>query len=111
MENNRVLNALDALYNNTDNSKLLFGEKNALEKLIECLKCYFINECNKINNSIDVETINHHLSLLYTRMTDYIVAINDTLKGKNDAYSIVNFIYKEINYDDKKGRFKRKRLI
>ena len=111
MESSTIQNALKMLYSCVDKSSLPLNEKNGLKRLIKTLDVYYVNKYDSIENSLDYDTIRHRLNLLTSQMTDYIVAINDTLKGKNNAFYIINMIYKEINYDEKKGIFKRRRLI
>ena len=112
MNKNIVINALNALNNDINNSMFLNdGEKNAMIKLVEKLTNYYHDQCNKIEE----EYINYIKNKKYVNliivMTDYIVLINDTISGKNEPYSVVNYIFKEINYDKQSGKFKRKRLI
>ena len=112
MENKSIPNALKALYNDTNNSNLVDTAKNAMIKLIELLLTYYGNRIEEITNGLDSSEVKRQkFDLLTSQMTDYIVAINDTIKGKHNPYSVVSFIHREINYDEKKGRFKRKRLI
>ena len=111
MEFRGILSALKALCYEVDNSSLTISEKNALKKLLDKLVDYYTNEYNIINKN-NYQTIKKYkMYELTSKMTDYIVTINDTIHGKNDVYSVINMIFNEINYDDKKGLFKRKRLI
>ena len=102
--------ALKVLCQNVIDSSLGENEKNALIKLIDIIHQFYIDKYDEIVN--DSSKIDHvRLSKLTSIVTDYIVTISDTISGKNDPYSIVNIIYKELNYDNSKGKFKRKRLI
>ena len=108
----RITKAIYALCNNVNNSKLHANEKNALLKLLEKIMVYYQErsvEIEKIKD--DYSMYNRKKAILISTMTDFIVTINDTIEGKNDAFCITNIIYKEINYDDKKDKFKRKRLF
>ena len=105
-----ILKAIQVLYKEISESSLNNSEKNVLIKLIENLEVYYNREYNGIIESCFFN-INNKLNRLFSNMIDYIVAINDVINKKNDAYSTVNMIYKEINYDDRKEIFKRKRLI
>ncbi len=110
MKNDSISRALIALSSEVDNSNLSLDDKNALKHLIEKLSTFYkihydaIMECN-------VNIINKKIPILVSLMTDYIVAINDTIRGKNSAINIVSMIHKELNYDDGKGQFKRKKLL
>ena len=108
----RMTKVIEALCNDVSNSRLNINEKTALLKLLEKLIIYYqdqYRELEKIKG--DYNAYNKKKSLLVSIMTDFIVAINDTIDGKNDAFCITNMIYKEMNYDDKKGKFKRKGLF
>ena len=101
-----IPNALNALLDDVSKSSLNDSEKNAIKLLIERVKTYYYKRYQEIldsNNEFKLYTF-------ITEMTDYIVAINSTLNGKYNVYQIVNLIYKEINYDPQKGKFKIKRL-
>ncbi len=106
-----TMKALERLSDSVIASTLDDGEKNALLKLIKIIIIFYDNKYKEIehNNRDGQEYL--RLSKLTSIVTDYIVTINDTIKGKNDVFLIVNMIYKEINYDNSKGKFKRKRLI
>ena len=108
---NNISKALLALHENVSNSALSDSEKNFLKVLIEKIIIYYSSEYKKIEERHQYFDYIYKLERLSAQMTDYIVAINDTINGKNDLYLVVNRIYKEMNYDDKKGVFKRKRLI
>lgn len=110
MGNEIICKALDALHGSIDNSSLNDNEKNALDLLVDKLKVYFNGEINEIANMGNQAQAERRKNVLYSFMTDYLVAINDTIAGMNDTFSVVNRIYKEINYDYKKGKFKIKRL-
>ncbi len=105
IKNNSTSMALIALSKEVLKYNYPEGVKNALNKLLEILSYYYVERY------LELVMDNNHLIEFSSRMTDYIVAINDTVNGKNDVFCVVNAIYKEINYDDKKGVFKRKRLI
>ena len=108
----RMTRVIEALCNDVSNSKLQNNEKTALLKLLEKLLVYYQNQYNELEKAkYDYNAYNKRKSLLVSIMTDFVVTINDTIEGKNDAFCITNMIYKEINYDDKKGKFKRKRLF
>lgn len=109
--NNNINKSIEALYMGTINSSFGDSEKNALKVLLQKLAIYYSNEYNAIQLRKDSDDYMYKINKLVSEMADYIVMINDTLDGKNDVYYIVNMIYKEINYDEKKGKFKRKRLI
>jgi len=111
MELKNIAFAIKALCYDVANSSLPISEKNALKKLLDKLVDYYTSEYNNIMKSFNYGTHNYKLYELISKMTDYIVIINDTIHGKNDVYSVINMIFNEINYDDKKGLFKRKRLI
>ena len=108
---NSISKALMALYENINNSMLADNERNVLKILIEKLIVYYTNEYKKQEECRDCFDYTYRMEKLSSQMTDYIVTINDTIKGSNDVHCIVNKIYQEINYDEKKGIFKRKRLI
>ena len=106
-----TIKVLTKLSENVMTSTLNKSEKNALVKLIKIIIIFYDNKYKEIeHNNINGQDI-LKLAKLTSIVTDYIVTINDTIKGKNDAFSIINIIYKEINYDNNKGQFKRKRLI
>lgn len=112
MEKDIITNALMALRNVVDNLTLNINEKNILQILMEKLMTYYKNQCIEIeNHKEDKKIYISKKARLVSEMTDYIVSLNDAINGKNDIVGIVNIIYKEINYDEKKGVFKRKRLI
>ena len=111
MEYNNISKTIQVLIEKTDESSLSRNEKFALISLLEKLLIYYVNEAKYIEEHKDFLDYDIRKTRLITNMTDYIVGINDTLKGKNDVHCIVNTIYKEINFDEKKGVFKRKRLI
>ena len=111
MEKNAIQNALMALKKSINNSNLSVNVANVLTKLVEILGVFYATKKEEIDNSIEYDPMKHRQVHLESQMTDYIVSINDAIKGKNDAFCIANIIYKEINYDEKKGIFKRKRLI
>lgn len=111
MEINRMEITLNALKKGVEAANLTIAEKNALNNLLDKLIIYYIDRYNEIEKCTDSQAYIDRNSRLISEMTDYIVSINDTINKKNDAFCIVNMIYKEINYDEAKGRFKRKRLI
>ena len=79
--------------------------------LVEKLYSYYIDQYNKIEKEYIDYIKKKKFNNLTIEITDYIVLINDSIVGKNEPYSIVNYIFKEINYDKQSGKFKRKRLI
>ena len=113
VENTSISKALiafnDSKYEigNVDGSILSETAKNAVNRLLEILCLYYVERYLELN----MEQNEYRLTEFSSQMTDYIVTINDTIKGKNDAFCVANAIYKEINYDEGKGKFKRKRLI
>ena len=112
MEEDRIFKVLSALHDIIDNSFLKVNEKNILKTLLEKIYTYYQEQCNEIEKyQVDICTYTRKRAILTSQVTDYIVSINDAIKGKNNISCIANIIYKEINYDDKKGKFKRKRLI
>ena len=110
MENDTITRALMALESEVDDSNLKLEEKDALKRLIDKLLFFYKDHYNEIMK-YDSHTIQKKMTILTGLMTDYIVSINDTIVGKNDAYCIINMIFKEINYDDGKGQFKKRRHI
>ena len=112
MEEDIIIKAIRSLYNSINSSTLGENEKNGLRKLLDKIITYYQEELKEISKcQCGYNLLQHRRAFLISRMTDYIVAINDTIHSLNDVYSIINMIYKEINYDDTKGKFKRKRLI
>ena len=111
LENNKngIINALNALVNEVDNSNLIKGEKEILKKLINKLIIFYSNKYDEIIKHDDA-TIKKKLSLLQVVITDYIVAINDTVIGKNDVYAIVNMVNKDVNDSELKKQLKKKRI-
>ena len=111
MENNCILNALRSLQASVDKTNLKDSDKNVVKGMIDKLMIYYNNQYNSIvahARGRDIYTATNQLSC---KMTDLIVMINDVVRYRADVYSVVNAIYKEINYDADKGQFKRKRLI
>ncbi len=112
MENGILPNAIKSLYQTvTRSTTMKENEKHVLIKLIEKLAEYYKKRYNEIIDSTGDRDRSYQVNKFVSEMTDYIVIINDTIKGKNDVFSVANMIYKEMNYDTKKGFFKRKRLI
>ena len=102
MRNDYISRALQALKKEINDSELTSKSRNNLDRLIKLLLDFYCIRLDAIVNSMN--------SIERKNMVDYIVSINDTLKGKNDPSGIVGLICREINYDDKKGKFKFRRL-
>ena len=109
MVNDNITRALVALHMEINQSNLGENEKAALNHLVDKLIVFYVNHYNEIMK-YDENIKDRKMTILTTLMTDYIVSINDTVEGKNDAFCISNMIYKDINYDDGKGQFKKKRI-
>ena len=111
LENNRngVINAFKSLVNEVDNSNLKNSEKELLKRLINKLIIFYSNKYDEIIKH-DSVTLKKKLSVLQVVMTDYIVAINDTVIGKNDVYAIVNMVNKDVNDGELKKELKKKRI-
>ena len=108
---NRIVNALNVLFVSVDKSLLSAKEKNQMKILIGKVASYFKKEINEIENSKIAYVFKRRFINLISQMSDYIVIINDTINGSLSVIETTNKIYKEINYDNKNGHFKRKRLI
>ena len=110
MEKDTIIKTFNVLRVKVFNSSLTDSEKNAVKLLIDKLEVYYLKqysdvfECKPKDRSVRKE------ALFCSSYTDHVVAINDTINRLYDVYGIVNTIYKDINYDEKKGRFKIKRL-
>ena len=111
MHNNVIIKALNALYEDVNKSKLDDSKKNTLNELIDILITYYKDRLNIIYESKNDIKINNKISDLETEITDYIVAICDNVNNEMDTSSVIDMIYKEINYDINSHQFKRKRLI
>ncbi len=111
MGNKAIIYAISSLYDRVETSFLTTGEKNALKALLSQLKTYGENRYNEIMANRVIKNKSNRILALDSEMTDYLVEINDATYGVIDVFSVVNKIYKAINYDEKKGKFKRKRLI
>ncbi len=110
MEKDSIIKTFNVLRVNTFNSNLTDSEKNALKILIDKLEVYYLKQYSDVFECAPKDRSVRKEAMFCSVFTDHVVAVNDTINGKYDVYSIVNTIYKEINYDEKKGRFKIKRL-
>lgn len=111
MRNDYISRALQALKKEINDSELTSKSRNNLDRLIELLLDFYYIRLDAIVNSMNsIERKKHQVAILSSNMVDYIVSINDTLKGKNEPSGIVGLICREINYDDKKRKFKFRRL-
>lgn len=111
MGNKIILNAISSLNSKVDISNVTIGEKNALKALLSQLLIYFNNQYDEILTNYAIKDRLDKISALNSEITDYLVDINNAINGISDVFSIVNSVYKSINYDERKGKFKRKRLI
>ena len=104
MEDN-ITRAIYALHSGVNNSDLDINCKQTLNVLLDKLAIYYEKRYQKIakkhNNNIELIHLN-------SALTDYIVAINNAIKEKNDVFQITSMINKEIDTLDRKRYFKIK---
>jgi hypothetical protein len=110
MENKCILNALQALSRNVGKSLLNVKEKNAIMVLLDKLIKYYNIQRENISKTTNFYVARNKDFEVSTTMTDYIVAVNDSINGRNDVFSVVNSINRKINVVEKKKFFKVKRL-
>ncbi len=107
----RIKTAIIRLSYSVQNSELQPNEKKMLMQALKKIAVYYVDGIKEIDKHREKMGYRFALERLDSALVDYMVAINDTIKGKNDVIKVVNMIYKEINYDRTTGKFKRKRLI
>ncbi len=109
-KNNTILKAIQSLYYSVDKTNLKDNEKYAMKAMLERVETYYVNRYDAIMKDACDDNFNVAEMTLTSHMTDLIVMVNDTLLGRYDVNSVVNVIYKTINFDRNKGKFKRKRF-